>query len=841
MKKVLIPRHAKAGAIRPLRSAHMVSLAMLLLMPMSGLVRPTHAAPQDEETKQFIPDGTPKAETPTLNETVKGLGARHALLIGNHEYDNPVWEPVPTLPTELESLGEALTAAGFALYEGKIHYNLKLVDLETLMRGFVTKLGVGKSKRDDQLIIFFSGHGESVGGRGYIVPVGAPGTSPDEDAFVQGALPFSEIEAMAKRADARHLLFAFDSCFSGNVFDFKSGNELPVPPMPLEVARIAAGRARQFMTAGNAGEKVPKRSQFTPFFTRGLKGEADADRNGYLTAHELFAYLQPKVAAATKNTPRFGSLPGAEYEGDFVFRLPQRVAPPTPVSIANVNELFQGSALATADAGQQSKEVKKVQAALFQAQLYGGAVDGMISPATVAAIRTWQRQHNLPDTGHLDAATLATFSSPGEAEVTIGSATKTKPFINSLGIPFVPVSGNKLLFAAWETRVGDYLAFAEATKRPWKRPDFPQTNLHPVANVTWDDAVEFCHWLSVREGVTYRLPTANEWMFATGAGSGPEGFPLYPWGDEFPPAGVPANIADRAAWETMKKIKRGYLTEYEDGFAQTAPVGRMSANGYGISDLGGNVAEWSAASPAQNPGGNLEHECRGGSWQESEEIKLRTLTRQTKVAGGRGEMIGFRMVLEVPPPPPAKPDPRAEKVALRMLSLAASYAETGAGREDTPKLVSSFLALFGLPLKLGEGMMVPYCGAGVSYAATRSYLEIEAETEPDKPIDTEALRAALPKVRDLLFAPSPVIAVMKADAQKRGSWVGTQEVTPKPGWLIVFSRPGTGNHHVGIIESFQNDQITTIEFNTATETQRNGAVARRKRDLKYAIGYIKTY
>ena len=834
MKKSLEPMNGNmvvAGLVRP---ARMGRLALLLPLLLLGTVRPAHSAPQEQENRQFVPPGSLKAETPTAAEAVKGLGAKHALLIGNHEYANPVWGKLDTVPKELEGLGKALTAAGFALYEGKIHYNLKLADLETLMRGFVTKFGAGQSKQDDQLIIFFSGHGESVRGRGYIVPVDAPGTSPDEDAFVQGALPFSEIEAMAKRADARHLLFAFDSCFSGDLFDFRSAEG---PPLPLEVAKIAAGKARLFMTAGKAGEKVPASSEFTPFFTRGVKGEADADCNGYVTGYELFAFLQPRVAAATKNTPRFVPLPGAEYDGDFVFRLPQPAPKPPPVAIENLNELFQGSALASAAPYQQIKELKKVQGALFRAQLYSGEEDdGHMSPAMLEGIRAWQRQHSLPDTGRLDTATLTTFFSSGETEVAIEAATKDKPFINSLGVPFVPVPDTEVLFAAWETRVADYLLFAEETKRPSERPFFPQTNTHPVVNVTWTDAVEFCRWLSVREGVTYRLPTEEEWSLAAGA----DGI-LYPWGDEFPPKAVTANIADRAAGNVTKE----YLPEYDDGFARTAPVGHLSANSYGISDLGGNVWEWCADSSAGLPGANPEHYCRGGSWQESEKKSLFTFSRLEKKADERSDTIGFRMVVEVPTPPPGKEDFRSKAVALRMLALAASYADTGANRLDTPKLVSSFRALFGLPLWNKGGSTVSYSAASMAYVATRAYLEIEAG--PDTPIEAEALRAALPQVRSLLFFPSPAISFMVADAHKRGSWLETPYASPKPGWLVMFaSQPhvwhGSQAYHVGIIEAFQDGQITTIEFTTNEPNSLNvGSVVRKTRDLKNVMGYIKTY
>ena len=93
-------------------------------------------------------------------------------------------------------------------------------------------------------------------------------------------------------------------------------------------------------------------------------------------------------------------------------------------------------------------------------------------------------------------------------------ATKEHPFINSLGMKFVPVPGTKALFCIWDVRVKDYAAYA-ATRSgvdgQWKNPfpSFKQTENDPVV-VNWQDAKTFCEWLSGKEGRIYRLPTDHE-------------------------------------------------------------------------------------------------------------------------------------------------------------------------------------------------------------------------------------------------------------------------------------------------------------------------------------------
>lgn len=91
--------------------------------------------------------------------------------------------------------------------------------------------------------------------------------------------------------------------------------------------------------------------------------------------------------------------------------------------------------------------------------------------------------------------------------------------------------------------------------------------------VSWNDAQEYVSWLSQTTGGTYRLPTEEEWGRAA--------------------AGSPTGCRNRG-------IHGG-----------TCPVGSYGANGVALSDMVGNLWEWTEDCWEGNCGRRV---LRGGSW-----------------------------------------------------------------------------------------------------------------------------------------------------------------------------------------------------------------------------------
>ena len=128
----------------------------------------------------------------------------------------------------------------------------------------------------------------------------------------------------------------------------------------------------------------------------------------------------------------------------------------------------------------------------------------------------------------------------------------------------VVLPGGDLAMGRYEVTVGEYRAFAAATGGggndclgggSWRDPGMPQTDRHPVTCVSWNDAQAYVSWLSRATGRTYRLPLEAEW--------------------------------ERAAVGSQRDCDR----ERTGNFG-TCPVGSYGSNRAGLSDMVGNLSEW---------------------------------------------------------------------------------------------------------------------------------------------------------------------------------------------------------------------------------------------------------
>jgi sulfatase modifying factor 1 len=186
----------------------------------------------------------------------------------------------------------------------------------------------------------------------------------------------------------------------------------------------------------------------------------------------------------------------------------------------------------------------------------------------------------------------------------------------------------------------------------WRETGFPQTDDHPVVNVTFSDAIAFCNWLGKKEGKRYRLPSEAEWEYACRAGTNfrfyhgddPKELPKYAFVINVPGQDNFANVQDQVHFLNA-------------GETLTAKVGSRLPNAWGLYDMLGNVWEWTndwesddyyASSPAVDPLGPGEGTARvrrGGGWN-SFPIYTRPAFRNLDPPFSRCANFGFRVVCD---------------------------------------------------------------------------------------------------------------------------------------------------------------------------------------------------
>lgn len=162
---------------------------------------------------------------------------------------------------------------------------------------------------------------------------------------------------------------------------------------------------------------------------------------------------------------------------------------------------------------------------------------------------------------------------------------------------------------------------------------WPASN-RPRTNVSWDEAVAFCRWLSVQRGHEARLPTEWEWEKAARGTDGRE----YPWG-----TGYRSGLAN---------VDETWHEEEPHDLQQTTAVGLypQGASPYGVLDMAGNVWEWCLNeyhTPEHVHAGRKTRVVRGGSWYY-DPAYARSAYRRNFTPGLRYDDIGFRVLCSSP-------------------------------------------------------------------------------------------------------------------------------------------------------------------------------------------------
>lgn len=190
----------------------------------------------------------------------------------------------------------------------------------------------------------------------------------------------------------------------------------------------------------------------------------------------------------------------------------------------------------------------------------------------------------------------------------------------------------------------------------------PSYDNYPVVGVTWKQANAFCIWRTqlLNNALAgenqpfvqdYRLPVEAEWEYGARGNLDQQ---MYPWGGPYVRNQIGCFVAN------FKPLRGNYI---DDGSLITARVGSFTPNEYGLYDMAGNVAEWTANAYdesayvfAHNMNPDYKYNARpedppvmkrkvirGGSWKDVAHY-LQVHVRDYEYQDTAKSYIGFRCV-----------------------------------------------------------------------------------------------------------------------------------------------------------------------------------------------------
>ena len=670
-----------------------------------GLFWCSCGAAQVAETSKrvVVPDvpGTAPTTTTSVSPTTRADttdGQKWALLVGINKYPNlPKQYWLQCACNDAVDLKTLLTEK-YAFPED--HITL-LRDSEATKKGINSALAFYSDKRNvgvnDQLLVFFSGHGQTVplpvsGKEGYLLPYDASVDMTDTSnpgPYEDTCLSMSSLRVKSESIQAKHVIFLIDACYGGLALENSKGLDQKVPDY---LDHVAEEQVRQIITAGGENEPCTEdphegHGLFTSKLLIGLRtGKADLYDDGVITGQELGTYLIHEVSVSTHGlqNPKFGCFSG---EGQFLFgtlRIPsvedkRRRQEWDPTSsfwkrygsdllFALVAVMLIAAAVFVVR-GRPMRGDRRAPAVTRTAEPPPAAparVDGGLArpevtvPANIKPpVVPPKAVEIVPDPPPAPAVPPLEITCQDDAKMVLIPAgefqmgsdaqEESKPIhsvsLHAFYMDRCAVTNEQYArFLTDEYAKNDDLNVAEfidlnEPSCPISRPERTfiadaRTATLPVIFVSWQGAKKYA------EHFGKRLPTEAEWELAA---RGPV------VGGATPGAG---SIGD-------EEVNYGHCDEKDDVRGCLKPVEQSQPNGYGLHRMQGNVFEWCEDwhGPAyyqelcrDNPTGPESGRLRvirGGAWSTADRKHLSPSWRAKASPEKRSNAIGFRCVKDI--------------------------------------------------------------------------------------------------------------------------------------------------------------------------------------------------
>lgn len=255
------------------------------------------------------------------------LGRYYAVVIGNNSYQDSGYPNLQSATSDATAVAQVLKARYG--YQTQLLLNSSRLEMLTALNEMREQL-----TPDDNLLIYYAGHGELQGRQGYWIPVDAKANTPN--TWISNA----SISDVLNTMKSRHVLVVADSCYSGSmsrsavpIFDTGA---MSADKWTAWVEKMVGGHSRTALTSGGVQPVADTGSGKHSYFTRAFLNVLQ-DNNRLLEAQRLFREVSSSMALAAIDSPipqnpQYSPIAFAGHEsGDFFF-VPkgQRVAGPVP-------------------------------------------------------------------------------------------------------------------------------------------------------------------------------------------------------------------------------------------------------------------------------------------------------------------------------------------------------------------------------------------------------------------------------------------------------------------------------------------------------------------------------
>ena len=571
---------------------------------------------------------------------------RMAFVVGNNAYPNlPNFRQLQKAVNDARSMRDTLRDdLGFEVSFAED------ADFRTMNNGF--KNFEAKVEPGDVVFMYFSGHGVSIGGENFLLPSDIPvPVQGEEQRLIGSSFGAEQLVLRIKKRGARAIFAVLDAC-RDDPFESDTGKAVGGPSglTKMDAAEgvfilFAAGVRQTALDRLSDADTNPN-----SLFTRSL---IPALKTGGLSQIDLAkrVYKEVKAAASTighDQTPAYYD----QIDGYVSLKEGDAAVPQVPVEntasqdwslVQNSNSkavlksfidkhgsdaLYRGlaeekmallvpakpveaecSGVKTRVQGESTcfaiKETFTDCVGCPQMVVVPGGSFMMGSPA--------DEKDRQEDEGPQHKVTLSNAFAVGKFEITRGQFAE-----------FVKETNYSVGTSCW---VYDGKEWKDTAGKSFRDPGYLQSDDHPAACVSWDDAQAYVKWLSKKSGVNYRLLTESEFEYANRAGT----TTTFPTGTTITTAEANFNNEKQA----------------------TTVVGSYSANKFGLFDMAGNVWEWTedcyedsyknaSTIGMATQGSSCKRVFRGGGWGFNPSF-LRSANRYWGSSDYRNSYLGFRL------------------------------------------------------------------------------------------------------------------------------------------------------------------------------------------------------